>query len=344
MKARKNWTVLILIFSAATVAGAQNKEQDASRRENAQRNRITTLSGQLVRETQMRGYWFDISTGLVWAGKDNANDVNWQQAATYCRDLELAGYSNWRLPTIDELQGIAESNISASQPAFSEGERASVGVGAVRGGLSLAASDHWSSSQINGNAGYAWQFSFLSGNRREEPESYHAGKRALCVRRSDVALAAQPSAADPDLTHETEARGYWIDPFTGLMWAGRDNGKDVTWGQARNYCRALRLAGYADWRLATLDELESLVVKGVYDPHRVGDTEYAHIHIGGKGVVRDVRGGVYLAGDSWSSNRPLDRFHHPYSIGFFFNFITSQPSYDLQLLRNTKRVLCVRQP
>ena len=44
------------------------------------------------------------------------------------------------------------------------------------------------------------------------------------------------------------------------MWAGRDNGKDVSWYKAIKYCRNLRLAGYSDWRLATLGDLE-----GIYD-------------------------------------------------------------------------------
>ena len=37
--------------------------------------------------------------------------------------------------------------------------------------------------------------------------------------------------------HETQIRGYWIDPSTGLMWAGKDNGKDVNWKKAVKYCR-----------------------------------------------------------------------------------------------------------
>jgi hypothetical protein len=45
---------------------------------------------------------------------------------------------------------------------------------------------------------------------------------------------------------ETQVRGYWVDPSTGLMWAGRDNGKDVNWHKAMKYCRDLRLAGYSD--------------------------------------------------------------------------------------------------
>jgi hypothetical protein len=70
-----------------------------------------------------------------------------------------------------------------------------------------------------------------------------------------VAAAAQSPSNDRSLAQQTQACGYWVDPATGLMWAGKDNGKDVSWSKAVKYCRNLRLAGYSDWRLATLAEL-----------------------------------------------------------------------------------------
>jgi hypothetical protein len=44
----------------------------------------------------------------------------------------------------------------------------------------------------------------------------------------------------------------WTDPATGLMWAKKDNGSDVDWNQAGDYCTKLQLAGYNDWRLPTI--------------------------------------------------------------------------------------------
>lgn len=141
------------------------------------------------------------------------------------------------------------------------------------------------------------------------------------------------------LAYETLLRGYWVDPSTGLMWAAKDNGIAVTWHGARKYCRKLQLAGYSDWRLATLDELAGLVDKSAPNHERVGNFEFLIINAG-----RHVRGGLSLTGNPWSSNRPIDRFGHPYSDGWFFDFGTSKPSYDLQLFRNTKYALCVRRP
>jgi hypothetical protein len=154
----------------------------------------------------------------------------------------------------------------------------------------------------------------------------------LCFCTAIVITHAQSSKGG---VQETEVRGYWVDPSTGLMWAGKDNGKAVIWSKAVSYCRDLRLAGYSDWRLATLDELASLVDNKA--PERAGNTETVYINIG-----PHVKGNLLLTGNSWSSNRELDRFGHPYGPGWFFDFITSKPSYDLQLFRNTKYALCVR--
>jgi hypothetical protein len=60
------------------------------------------------------------------------------------------------------------------------------------------------------------------------------------------------------LSKETQTQGYWVDPSTGLMWAAKDNGKNVNWHQATSYCRKLHVGGYADWRLATIEELERI--------------------------------------------------------------------------------------
>jgi len=52
------------------------------------------------------------------------------------------------------------------------------------------------------------------------------------------------------------------DLFTGLMWV-RDHGASTTrtWQGSLDYANALSLCGFDDWRLANVNELESLVVK-----------------------------------------------------------------------------------
>ncbi|MBZ0271357.1 DUF1566 domain-containing protein [bacterium] len=48
--------------------------------------------------------WRDPTTGLTW--ETNRNVGNWLKAGSYCDNLELGGYSDWRLPNIDELRSL----------------------------------------------------------------------------------------------------------------------------------------------------------------------------------------------------------------------------------------------
>jgi hypothetical protein len=49
-----------------------------------------------------------------------------------------------------------------------------------------------------------------------------------------------------------------IMPETGLEWAGRDNGSDITWTNATAYCEALTLGGFSGWRLPSVEEMGAL--------------------------------------------------------------------------------------
>ena len=82
---------------------------------------------------------------------------------------------------------------------------------------------------------------------------------SLMVVISAIAQSSPPQGRG--VTQEQQVVGYWVDPSTGLMWAGKDNGRDASWQKAMRYCRDMGLARYSDWRLATIDELQ-----GIYDP------------------------------------------------------------------------------
>lgn len=56
------------------------------------------------------GTVLDTETGLMWATKDNGQDINWKNAKTYCESCR-GGYDDWRMPTQDELYGLYEAGI-----------------------------------------------------------------------------------------------------------------------------------------------------------------------------------------------------------------------------------------
>ena len=45
----------------------------------------------------------------------------------------------------------------------------------------------------------------------------------------------------------------------GRQWASASNGAALPWGEADAYCRGLAVDGHDDWRLPTLDELDTLI-------------------------------------------------------------------------------------
>jgi len=52
--------------------------------------------------------------------------------------------------------------------------------------------------------------------------------------------------------------GIVLDKETGLMWAAKDNSRDINWQGARSYCENYRGGGYTDWRMPTWKELSDL--------------------------------------------------------------------------------------
>ena len=54
------------------------------------------------------GTVLDTSTNLMWAAKDNGEDINWADATSYCENYRGGGYSDWRMPTPDELAQLSD--------------------------------------------------------------------------------------------------------------------------------------------------------------------------------------------------------------------------------------------
>jgi hypothetical protein len=58
------------------------------------------------------GTVLDTRKNLMWAAKDNGSDINWQGAKSYCENYRGGGFTDWRMPTQDELAGLYDKNES----------------------------------------------------------------------------------------------------------------------------------------------------------------------------------------------------------------------------------------
>ncbi len=146
---------------------------------------------------------------------------------------------------------------------------------------------------------------------------------------------AQSAPEGQGAAQDTQARGFWTDPSTGLMWAGKDNGKDVSWKKAMNYCHDLRLAGYSDWRLASLEELKGIYDKDANAPGRAGPGA-------GSPFTFHVKGNLFLTGYQWSSTQKIIE-GKPSGYAWRFDFNEGREFGGDELWFSTaKRALCVR--
>ena len=76
----------------------------------------TTISGGLVT--------IDANTGLMWAadgdeaGCNDGATINWTAALSFCHDLTFAGFSDWRLPNVKELESIVDYKNAVGDPTI----------------------------------------------------------------------------------------------------------------------------------------------------------------------------------------------------------------------------------
>jgi Protein of unknown function (DUF1566) len=62
-----------------------------------------------------RAQWWVDESGLTWTSHDNGQGVEWNAASAYCPGLQLGGWSDWRLPSIEELRAVHDPSMYADK-------------------------------------------------------------------------------------------------------------------------------------------------------------------------------------------------------------------------------------
>ena len=115
------------------------------------------------------------------------------------------------------------------------------------------------------------------------------------------------------------------DIGTGLMWSVNDNGFDLNWNTANNYCENLSLGGYKNWRLPTPEELSTLNEKNVFTVSRK------------VGTIKNDEG-VFL----WTSSKRIAPLTNIFSGAGLFSTSTGTLLYFHPSNEKMNRVLPVR--
>jgi Protein of unknown function (DUF1566) len=94
----------------------------------------------------------DNLTGLMWVKEPSFTSTIWTTALTAANDLDLCGFTDWRLPNVNELESLTNSD-AVTQASFLNAQ----GFSGVQAGF------YWSSSSHAGSPANAWIVSMADG-------------------------------------------------------------------------------------------------------------------------------------------------------------------------------------
>ncbi|MBM5782249.1 MAG: DUF1566 domain-containing protein [Pelagibacterales bacterium] len=206
----------------------------------------------------------DLVTGLTWQKAHNAQRKSYYSAKQYCESLDLGGHKDWRLPTIKELFSIADFRGAQGKNYFLNSNYFDL----KEPEQSILSNDPYSSTHSVGMMGQTWSstvysgkhfgrdgveafffFNFLDGHIKQAPSSNNFSLFYRCVRGN---IWGENKFVD-------NSDGTVTDNLTSLQWQQKDDGKTRDWKNALSYCQNLDLAGYKDWRLPSVKELQTIV-------------------------------------------------------------------------------------
>jgi len=176
----------------------------------------------------------DQVTGLIWQAGNQAGILNWDNAVSYCENINLAGQTDWRLPTRKELLSITDDGRvePAIDPTFP-----------------CVNNLYWAISK-DGDPYTAYRYS-VDFNAGQWGKSYMSAENNVrCVR----------GGAIPESVYVNNGDGTVRDSTTGLVWERAGSDANMTWKDALAYCENRDTGGKTEWRLPNKKELETLIL------------------------------------------------------------------------------------
>ena len=183
----------------------------------------------------------DNNTGLMWQ-KTDSGEMTWDTARTGATSLNLAGYSDWRLPTAQEAFCILdhERNPALNSTYFVNNAGGTPGY-------------FWTSDLFYGDNTKVWSTN-TGGGLGPHPKTSTISAGGTLRFHARYVRGTKPTTGHHYVNNND---GTVTDLDTGLMWTQVPSSAQ-TWTSALTYAEGLTTAGYSDWRLPNIKELQSL--------------------------------------------------------------------------------------
>ncbi len=215
----------------------------------------------------------DLNTGLMWQ-QDPGYKMTFAEAKAAAGSFALAGYSDWRLPSIKELYSLIDFRGSTGTTAatsvpyidtryfvFNYGDE-SIGERFIDS--QRCTSTEYVSTTMNGSHtdfGVNFADGRIKGYGTTSPFPGGADKTFYCIYvRGNADYGHNDFADNGDGTISDRATGLmWTEDDSGAFGVGLGGSGKLNWEQALDWAEDLTHAGYSDWRLPNVKELHSIV-------------------------------------------------------------------------------------
>jgi len=184
----------------------------------------------------------DNNTGLMWQ-KTDGGEMTFEATSDYCKNLNIGGYTDWRLPTGIELFSL--NYFDQINPALNTTY------------FTKTVAEYWWTSEVRADdATKIWVVNAGGGiGAHPKTETVSAGG----IKHFHVRAVREAINPTFSVEHFTDnANGTITDNFTGLTWQKIQSANTMTWEEALSYSKTASLAGKTDWRLPNVKELQSL--------------------------------------------------------------------------------------
>ena len=103
-------------------AAKQKQEQEAARKREKEEEKAAVERETQQNERERNNYLHrfvrnddktitDTVTHLMWSAEYTINDLSWEEANNFCKSFRGGEYTDWRLPTLDELTGTEPDDV-----------------------------------------------------------------------------------------------------------------------------------------------------------------------------------------------------------------------------------------